>query len=223
MAPCRLSRKVVTKSKWQNQTAERNGQSLARLSKCLRLFSHPPCSHALSAGHLYRRRRGSRLILIEELIQSVPIGSRAPSLGAVERPPVGLGSSAKSAELEPATFRTPPAPYRERAYSLGPGSCCVCGQPVYRLGWHKDLWEAGPNKNAIWHCACVIAWQFWNAPNSQEQLLRRLQARRRGQTGGGSGKPLRSITGCRCFECGVTAGMNRGPDYSVIGDCRTFK
>jgi hypothetical protein len=84
----------------------------------------------------------------------------------------------------PSTFRTPPAPYRERAYSLGPGFCCVCGQPVYRLGWHIDLWDAGPNNKSVWHCACVVAWQFWNAPNSEAALLRRLQKRRCGQTGG---------------------------------------
>jgi hypothetical protein len=38
--------------------------------------------------------------------------------------------------------------------------------------------------NANWHCACVIAWQFWNAPSGYDQLLRRLQARRCGQSGG---------------------------------------
>jgi hypothetical protein len=30
----------------------------------------------------------------------------------------------------------------------------------------------------------VIAWEFWIAPSSQVRLLRRLQARRCGQTGG---------------------------------------
>src|SRR5215831_14014020 len=32
-------------------------------------------------------------------------------------------------------------------------------------------------------CACVIAWQFWNAPSGEVRLLRRLQARRCAQTG----------------------------------------
>ena len=41
----------------------------------------------------------------------------------------------------PASFRSPPAPYREAAFARGPGFCCVCGQPVYRFGWHVDLWE----------------------------------------------------------------------------------
>jgi hypothetical protein len=84
----------------------------------------------------------------------------------------------------PATFRIPPTPYRERAYARGPGFCCVCGQPVYRFGWHVDLWDAGVNKNATWHCACVIAWQFWNAPSGQARLLRRLQAGLCRKTGG---------------------------------------
>jgi hypothetical protein len=82
-----------------------------------------------------------------------------------------------------ATFRAPPAPYRECAFANGPGFCCVCGQPVYRFGWHVDLWDAGVNRNAAWHCACVIAWQFWNAPSGEARLLRRLQARRCGQSG----------------------------------------
>jgi hypothetical protein len=30
----------------------------------------------------------------------------------------------------------------------------------------------------------VIAWEFWNAPSGEVALLRRLQARRCGQTGG---------------------------------------
>ncbi len=63
-------------------------------------------------------------------------------------------------------------------FSLGPGHCVVCGQPVYRLGWHIDLWDRGPNKNAVWHTACVTAWQLWNAPSDHAQLLRRLQGRR---------------------------------------------
>ena len=58
------------------------------------------------------------------------------------------------------------------------------GQPVYRFGWHVDLWDSGANMNANWHCAVVIAWQFWNAPSDYARLLRRLQARRCGRSGG---------------------------------------
>jgi hypothetical protein len=78
----------------------------------------------------------------------------------------------------PASFRAPPAPYRETAFARGPGFCCVCGQPVYRLGWHEDLWDRGQNKNAVWHTACVTAWRLWNAPSDYAKLLRRLQGRK---------------------------------------------
>jgi hypothetical protein len=84
----------------------------------------------------------------------------------------------------PATFRVPPAPYREPAFSRGAGFCCVCGQPVYRFGWHVDLWGMGPNRNATWHAACVFAWQFWNSPSEEGRLLRRLQRRRCSEGGG---------------------------------------
>jgi hypothetical protein len=119
----------------------------------------------------------------------------------------------------PATFRTPPAPYRERAYAQGPGFCCVCGQPVYRFGWHVDLWDAGANKNAYWHCACVIAWQFWNAPSGEARLLRRLQALRCGQTG----RRLWKITAFRCFACGRNTGTPHGRGCSLTGACRTSR
>jgi hypothetical protein len=98
----------------------------------------------------------------------------ARALAARTGPPFGWTwriSQSRKTGL-PASFRT----------SLGPGFCCVCGQPVYRLGWHTDLWDAGPNKNAVWHCACVVAWQFWNASHGEAALLRRLQGRRCGQT-----------------------------------------
>jgi hypothetical protein len=87
-----------------------------------------------------------------------------------------LGSA--SDEALPRTFRMPPAPYREPAFSRGPGACCICGQPVYRLGWHADLWGAGPNRNASWHAVCVTAWQIWNAPSDQVTVLKRLQRHR---------------------------------------------
>jgi hypothetical protein len=54
-----------------------------------------------------------------------------------------------------------------------------------------DLWDSGANKNATWHCACVIAWQFWNAPSGEAALLRRLQARRGESVGCRAQKVLR--------------------------------
>jgi hypothetical protein len=83
----------------------------------------------------------------------------------------------------PLTFRIPPAPYREPAHNRGPGCCCVCGQPVYRFGWHADLWERGPNKNASWHTACVVAWQLWTGPANWVRPLKRMQRHKCATTG----------------------------------------
>lgn len=89
-----------------------------------------------------------------------------------------------TAEGRRTSFRAPPAPYREAAHSLGQGHCCICGQPVFRFGWHRDLWGDGkPNKRAAWHSACVAAWRFWCDPAGQAKLLRRVQARRCGVSG----------------------------------------
>lgn len=81
-------------------------------------------------------------------------------------------------------MRTPPAPFREAAFHRGPGCCCVCGQPVYRFGWHRDLWGEGqPNRRAAWHACCVAAWKLWTDPTRQAPLIRRLGRRRCGLTG----------------------------------------
>jgi hypothetical protein len=172
-------------SRWQEEQAERNRRSWARLSENLpAIFPPAVLARALARPFIPPTPR----LAVESYWRPHPLRADrlARALAARSGSPVGWTwriSQSRKTGL-PATFRTPPAPYRERAYSLGPGFCCVCGQPVYRLGWHTDLWTAGPNKKAVWHCACVVAWQFWNAPNSEAPLLRRLQRRRCGQTGG---------------------------------------
>ena len=184
MAPCHRVRRPIM-SKWQEEKADRNRRSLARLSKALpRIFPSAVLSRALSRPFVPPTPR----LAIDSYWRAHPIRADrlARALAARSGAPNGwswqLGEDRKNGL--PATFRTPPAPYRERAYAPGPGFCCVCGQPVYRFGWHVDLWDTGVNKNAVWHCACVIAWQFWNAPSSEARLLRRLQGRRCGETGG---------------------------------------
>ncbi len=172
-------------SKWQAEKAERNRQSLARLTRALPpIFPSAVLSRALSRPFVPPTPR----LAIDSYWRAHPIRADrlARGLAKCSGAPNGwvwrLGEGGKDGL--PTTFRTPPAPYRERAYVRGPGFCCVCGQPVYRFGWHVDLWDAGANKKAVWHCACVVAWQFWNAPSGEARLLRRLQARRCGETGG---------------------------------------
>jgi hypothetical protein len=172
-------------SRWQDEKAERNRRSLTRLRKNLpAIFPPVALARAVTRPFIPPTPR----LAIESYWGAHPIRADrlARALAAKTGPPVGWTwlISHNSKTGLPSTFRTPPAPYRERTYGLGPGFCRICGQSVYKLGWHRDLWNAGPNKNAVWHCACVSAWQFWNAPNGEAALLRRLQGRRCGQTGG---------------------------------------
>jgi hypothetical protein len=175
MTLCRRFRGPIM-SKCQEENAEKNRRSLARLTAALpRIFPSAVLSRALGRPFVPPTPRlaidsywGAYPLLADRLARALAACSGAPS----------------GWNWRPATLRTPPAPYRERAYALGSGFCCVCGQPIYCFGWHIDLWNTGTNKNAVWHSACVAAWQFWTAPSDHARLLRRLQARRCGESGG---------------------------------------
>ena len=139
--------------------ALRNAQSLARLNKALpEIFPAPVLAHALSR----RWTPPTPRLAVDSYWRAHPLRADrlARALAAKSGAPDGWTWRLKSADDAdlPVSFRTPPAPYREERSARGPGYCCVCGQPVYRLGWHVDLWNRGPNKNATWHTACVTAW-----------------------------------------------------------------
>ena len=171
-------------SEWRDTIDKINRQALTRLSKALPvIFPAPVMTHALARRFTPPMPR----LAVDSYWRAHPVRAErlaralARKTGAPTDWTWRIGSNPKTGL--PATFRVPPAPYRERAFARGPGICCVCGQPVYRFGWHCDLWNAGPNKNAVWHSACVIAWQFWNAPSDQIRVLKRLQVRRCAQSG----------------------------------------
>ena len=159
--------------------AEQNARALARFEKALPTpFPAPVLTHALSR----RWTPPTPRLAVDSYWRSHPLRADrlARALARLSGMPDGWTWRLKSGDETdlPVTFRAPPAPYREEKFSRGPGHCCVCGQPVYRLGWHVDLWDRGPNKNAVWHTACVVAWQLWNAPSDHAKLLRKLQGRR---------------------------------------------
>jgi 5-methylcytosine-specific restriction endonuclease McrA len=171
-----------TMSTWRD---DRNAKSRARLERRLS-EAFPACvlDHALRqplipptqrrAMEAYWRHHPLRA---DRLARALAARSGAPE-GWVWR----LGRE-KDSGL-PLTFRVPPAPYREAAFSRGDGHCCVCGQPVYRLGWHRDPWGDGkPNRNATWHAACVVAWQLWTAPSDHLRPLKLRQSRKCPLTG----------------------------------------
>jgi hypothetical protein len=162
----------------------RNAQSRARLERALpEIFPATVLAHALSRRWIPPMPR----LAVDSYWRAHPLRADRLARALAARsgsPPQWTWrlQSAGEADL-PVSFRAPPAPYREKAFSRGPGHCVVCGQPVYRLGWHEDLWNRGPNNNAVWHTACVTAWQMWNAPSAHATLLRKLQGRRCATTG----------------------------------------
>jgi hypothetical protein len=163
-------------SEWR---AERNRRSLARLTKALPpAFPVPVLAFALRRPFIPPTPR----LAVDGYWRTHPLRADrlARALAARSGTPPGWTWRLGSAE---ASFRNPPAPYRDPRFARGPGHCCVCGQPVYRLGWHVDRWGRGPNSNAGWHACCVIAWRLWNAPSDFAQMLKRRQLRRCAQTG----------------------------------------
>lgn len=167
-----------TPSLWR---AERNRVALARLDKARpKLFPAGVYAHALARPFVPPTPR----LAVESYWRHHPVRADrlARALAAASGTPPGWSwrlAAPGTDEGLARTFRAPPAPYREKAFNRGPGHCCVCGQPVYRLGWHRDLWNEGqPNRNASWHAACVTAWKLWCAPPDFEQPLKRRQARR---------------------------------------------
>ena len=162
-------------SRWRE---ERNAASLARLRRALpAIFPAPVMVHALARSLIPPTPR----LAVESYWRAHPIRADrlARALAARSGAPEGW-----TWDVGPGAFRMPPAPFREGAHARGPGHCCVCGQPVFRLGWHRDLWGDGAlNRRATWHSACVAAWKLWTVPNDSVKLLKAAQGRRCTLTG----------------------------------------
>ena len=172
-------------SNWQVQKAERNRRSFARLARSLPAI-FPPVVLARALGRPFIPP--TPRLAIESYWGAHPIRADrlARALAGRTGSPKGwtwrISDSPKSGLS--ATFRMPPTPYREPAHSLGPGYLLRL-RPARLQAWMaQGSAERRSKQNAMWHCACVIAWRFWNTPNSEAGLLRRLQGRRCGQTGG---------------------------------------
>jgi hypothetical protein len=178
-------------SEWRD---EKNRRALARLTKALpQIFPKPVMVHALARPFIPPMPRlavdsywRAHPIRADRLCRALAAKSGGPEGWAwrLTETPQGprrgrkrLSRKAAQHDGRAETFRAPPAPYREREFARGPGTCCVCGQPVYRFGWHADLWDAGKSR-ASWHAVCVVAWGLWNAPTSHLALLKRSQKHR---------------------------------------------
>jgi hypothetical protein len=167
----------ITTSSWRDL---KNAKARARLERALpSIFPAPVLHHALTrplipptprlAVESYWR---NHILRADRLARALAARSGTPEGWTWQLGEGGAGG-------RPASFRIPPAPFREPAFARGRGACCICGQPVYRFGWHRDLWGQGvPNGKAAWHAACVAAWKFWIAPHEQVRVLKRHQGHR---------------------------------------------
>ena len=107
-------------SRWLREKAERNRQALARLSKRLPTI-FPPAVLARALGRPFIPPTPRLAIKSSWRAHPIRADRLARALAARTGPPVGWTwriSQSSKAGL-PATFRTPPAPYRERAHRLG--------------------------------------------------------------------------------------------------------
>lgn len=162
----------------------RNERSRARLDKALPgIFPQIVLTHALSRPFVSPTPRRA----VESYWRHHPLRAEllARSLARLSGAPSGWHWRLDVVqEGRRTSFRTPPAPYREPEHDRGAGHCCICGQAVYRFGWHRDLWGDGkPNRRASWHTACVTAWRLWCDPVAHVKLLRRVQGRLCPETG----------------------------------------
>ena len=157
-------------SRWQAVKAERNRQSLDRLNRALPgIFPSAVLGWAIGRPFVPPTPR----LAIDSYWRAQPIRAdrRTRRLAARSGPPTGWTwqIDKKGKDGLPTTYRTPPAPYREDAYAQGSGFCCICGQPVYRFGWHVDLWDSGSNMNA--NGTGQTPWpnllSYWGPPNFQ--------------------------------------------------------
>lgn len=160
--------------------ALRNAAAWARLSAAMP-EGFPP--EVLAHAQAHRWVPALPRLAVESYWAAHPVRADrlARGLAALGGAPDGWRWRMESSARE--SFRDPPAPFRTAEFAPGSGHCRVCGRPVYRLGWHRDLWGSGPNARARWHAACVAAWKLWVAPNTQLRMLGRLQGRRCAETG----------------------------------------
>ena len=169
---------------------ERNLRARARLERAL-----PPVFPAPVLIHAYGRPLVPPLprLAMESYWRTHPLRADALARALARRSGTPPGwtwrLSSEEGDGLGRSFRVPPAPFREPAFSRGAGACRICGQPVYRFGWHEDPWGDGPSRRTAWHACCVSAWKLWIAPSDHARLLRRIAGRR---CPAGGGRLLRS-------------------------------
>ena len=211
-------------SNWQDASAERNQQSLARLTRALPpFFPSAVLSRALDRPFVPPTPR----LAIDGYWRVHPIRADrlARALAARSGAPSGWTwrLADKRKDRLPATFRTPPAPYRERAYALGPGFAVYAGNRFIASAGMSICGMAVPIRRRL---GTAPAWSHGNfgmrraaKPVSCGGCKRAAAVK----PAGGCGRPPRLTTASHCFGCGANTATRRGRSCSIIGACQIFK
>ena len=134
-------------SRWQEEKDARNTQALVRLSKSLpAIFPPAVLARALSRPFIPPTPR----LMIDSYWRAHPVRADrlARALATRSGAPSGwtwqLGSNRNSGL--PTTFRTPPAPYRERKYARELDSAACAGSPFIGLAGMLICGTPAPTK-----------------------------------------------------------------------------
>ena len=206
---------MLKTSAWR---AERNARARARLMRYLpEVFPVAVLHHALGRPFIPPTPRRA----IESYWRHHPVRADKLARALAARSHTPAGWSWQAAEGT-AGFRLPPVPFRDTAHAKARGRCCVCGQPVFRFGWHRDLWGDGP-ANAAWHSACVAAWNLWTAPSDYVRHLKALQQRRCPATGTRLLKTAEVDHRVPLFKVWRDRATHAWPALLDFWGCRTFR
>jgi hypothetical protein len=170
----RKSRIEMTSSEWR---LERNRRSLERLERALpRIFPVPVLVHAFGRPLIPPLPR----LAVDSYWRAHPLRADrlARALAAKTGAPSGWTWTVSNSRKDGPTFRIPPAPYREAPFKLGPGRCCICGQPSIASAGISTFGLAGPTETLSGTPPAFAAWRLWIAPRTHLQFLKRLQLRR---------------------------------------------
>ena len=210
-------------SSWQDLRAERHRRSVLRLNKALPpIFPRAVLSRALARPFVPPTPR----LAIESYWAAHPIRADrlARALAARSQAPSGwtwrLGDRRSGV---PFTFRTPPAPYREAAHSLGPGFAAYA---VNRFIASAGTLIFGVAVSTRMRSGTVLAWSPGSSGMRQAARFNCCGASKVGavvKAAGGCGGTPKLIIASRCLGFGADTGTRLGRDCWLFGDCPTFR
>jgi hypothetical protein len=169
--------------------AGRAGRTESKIARALvqglasSLSGRRPCPRSCAAVHSTDAAACNRIVLACASHACRSLGPR-PSCSDWSTSRLALAHRSKSENRTTGNIPNTPGSLPRASLQLGPGFLLRLwpSRLSTRLA-QRSVGHRPEQERAVWHCACVVAWDFWNAPNSEAAVLRRLQGRRCGQSG----------------------------------------